>query len=64
MNDSNSNETPGCAEADAASALIELRDALVDLSLTMKDLMFEVDFIRRGAAIEKFAELIEKVKLP
>ena len=62
MIDSNSKDESDFDDSDMASALNELRDALVDLSLTMKDFMFEVDFERRSQAKEKSQELVERVK--
>ncbi|APW42315.1 hypothetical protein [Rhodoferax saidenbachensis] len=47
---------------DIVAALNELRDVLVDLSLTMKDLMFEVDSVGRSEALERAKVLINRSK--
>ena len=43
-------------------ALQDMRDALVKASLILHDIQFDVDSVRRSAAVEHSKELIEKVK--
>ena len=59
------NEARG-VKADAAfqeigAALYELRDALVELSLSMRDLQFEADLEQRQATEASVQKLLQKV---
>jgi hypothetical protein len=47
-------------DADLPSALYELRDTLVDLSLTMSDFLFEVDSVKREEAAQAFQSLFRR----
>jgi uncharacterized protein (UPF0212 family) len=51
-----------CEEMSAA--LFEFRDALVTLSLSMKDLLFEHDQKQRRATEQATQALFEKIKRP
>lgn len=62
MTNSNSQESTEATVSDLVVALNELRDTLVNASLMMQDLQFELDSVLRSAAIEHSKELIEKVK--
>lgn len=58
--------SPGGAKAAAAfqeigTALFELRDALVELSLSMRDLQFEADFEMRQATQATVQQLLQKI---
>ncbi|MBA3059484.1 MAG: hypothetical protein KJ614_08035 [Gammaproteobacteria bacterium] len=58
--------SPTGARADAAfqeigAALYELRDALVELSLSMRDLQFETDLERRQATQATVQQLLQKM---
>jgi hypothetical protein len=48
--------------ADYASALNELRDSLISLSLAARDFMFEVDSLRRAEVSASTDALLEKIK--
>jgi hypothetical protein len=43
------------------AALFELRDALVELSMSMRDWQFETDMERRRAAERSVQQLLKKV---
>ena len=43
------------------AALFELRDALVELSLSMRDLQFEADFEQRQATEATVQQLLRRV---
>ncbi len=45
-----------------ADALADMRDALVEVSLLLKDMSVEFDAVERKALEEKFLELLEKIK--
>jgi hypothetical protein len=62
MTNSNSQESTEVTVSDLVVALNELRDALVNASLMMQDIKFELDSVLRSAAIEHSNELMEKVK--
>lgn len=62
MTNSNSQESTEATVSDLVVALNELRDALVNASLMMQDIKFELDSVLRSAAIEHSNELMEKVK--
>lgn len=51
----------GKAADKLSAALFDLRDALVELSLTLKDLQFETDLEQRKAAEETARQLLEKI---
>ncbi len=58
--------SPGGAKAGASfqeigAALYELRDALVELSLSMRDLQFEADVERRHATEASVQRLLQKI---
>lgn len=58
--------SPSGAKVDAAfqdigAALHELRDALVELSLSMRDLQFETDIERRQATQATVQQLLQKI---
>ena len=58
--------SPRGAKADAAfqeigTALYELRDALVELSLSMRDLQFEADVDQRQATQAAVQQLLQRV---
>lgn len=46
---------------EVSSALFELRDALVELSLSMRDLQFEADLDRRHAAELSVQQLLQRL---
>jgi hypothetical protein len=48
--------------AELSGALLDIRDALVLLSLTLQDLQFEYDINRRQVAVEIEKKLIENVR--
>lgn len=48
--------------AELSGALLDMRDALVLLSLTLQDLEFEFDINRRQIAVEVEKKLIENVR--
>jgi hypothetical protein len=50
------------ANLDLSAALFEFRDALVTLSLSLKDFMFEHDQPGRQITEQAAAELLEKIK--
>jgi hypothetical protein len=50
------------ASQDLSAALFEFRDALVTLSLSLKDLMFEQDQQGRQASEQATQELLEKFR--
>lgn len=43
------------------AALFELRDALVELSLSMRDLQFEADFEQRQATETTVQQLLQRI---
>ncbi len=58
--------SPLGAKSDAAlqdigAALYELRDALIELSLSMRDLQFETDVERRQATEATVQQLLQKI---
>ncbi len=50
------------ASQDLSAALFEFRDALVTLSLSLKDLLFEQDQQGRQATEQATQALLEKIK--
>lgn len=61
MDHSPSNTNVDNAFQEICTALFELRDALVELSLSMRDLQFETDVDRRCEAEKSVQELLQKV---
>ena len=49
-------------DGDIVLALNDLRDQLVDLSMVMRDFMFEIDLVHRNEAAKLSRELLKKVK--
>jgi hypothetical protein len=47
---------------DVSTALFALRDALVELSLSLKDMQFETNLEERNKVAASFRELLEKVR--
>ncbi|NMM13928.1 MAG: hypothetical protein HHJ17_10400 [Rhodoferax sp.] len=64
MTNSNSHESTEATVSDLVVALNELRDTLINASLMLQDLQFELDSVMRSAAIEHSNELMERVKAP
>lgn len=65
MKNSESKTITGGALGEVSAALFELRDALVELSLTLKDWQFENDLEQRqntGARVQKMLEQIMSVR--
>lgn len=48
------------AIGEVSSALFELRDALVELSLSLRDWQFETDLTQRNKVEKKVKELLEQ----
>ena len=61
MKDSPSSANVESALQDIGSALFELRDALVELSMSMRDWQFETDMKQRRAAERSAQQLLKKV---
>ncbi|WP_114974092.1 hypothetical protein [Rhodoferax ferrireducens] len=49
------------AIGEVSSALFELRDALMELSLSLKDWQFETDMVRRKNAEETVQKLLDEI---
>ncbi|MEO8118263.1 MAG: hypothetical protein ABI606_02940 [Rhodoferax sp.] len=49
------------AIGEVSSALFELRDALIELSLSLKDWQFETDTVRRKNAEETVQKLLDEI---
>ena len=49
-------------DGDIVLALNDLRDQLVDLSMVMRDFMFEIDLLHRTEASTLSRELLKRVK--
>jgi hypothetical protein len=56
--------TKNTTEREAAEMLAELRDSLVHLSTTLKDLVFETETHRNPQAIDEISRLLESVASP
>jgi len=62
MTNSNSQESTEATVSDLVVALNELRDTLVNASLMLQDIKFDLDSALQIAAIENSNVLLEKVK--
>ncbi len=51
-----------CAIVELAAALHDMRDSLVELSLMLQDLQFEMTCVQRNAIEERLNVLMQKVK--
>lgn len=61
MENSGSRADMGKAIGEVSAALLELRDALVELSLSLKDWQFEHDCKRRKMAESAVQQLLEQI---
>jgi hypothetical protein len=61
MKDSESKTNMSGAMQEVSSALFELRDALVELSLSLKDLQFETDLVKRQSTEEVVQKLLQQI---
>jgi hypothetical protein len=61
MKDSPPSANVESALQEIGAALFELRDALVELSMSMRDWQFETDMERRRAAETSVQQLLKKV---
>lgn len=62
MDHTHSQEGSPRALRDVSAALFALRDALVELSLSLKDLQFETNSAERNKVATSFQELLEKMR--
>lgn len=61
MKNTESNTDMRNAMGEVSSALFELRDALVELSLSLKDWQFETDLAERKRVEETVQKLIDEI---
>jgi hypothetical protein len=61
MKDSESRVNRAGAMQEVSAALFELRDALVELSLSLKDLQFETDLVKRQSTEEVVRKLLQQI---
>lgn len=61
MNNSESKTDKANAMGEVSSALFELRDALMTLSLSLKDWQFETDWVQRKNTEEAVHLLLKKI---
>lgn len=61
MKNAESNTDMRNAMGEVSSALFELRDALVELSLSLKDWQFETDLAERKRVEETVQKLIDEI---
>ena len=62
MKDSESRTNIAGVMRDISSSLFELRDALVELSLSLKDWQFEIDLVQRKNTEEVVQKLLQQIK--
>lgn len=62
MKDSESRTNMAGVMQEVSSALFELRDALVELSLSLKDWQFETDLVKRKNTEEAVQKLLQQIK--
>lgn len=62
MKNATPQENTEATVSDLVIALNDLRDTWVNASLMLQDIRFDLDSVRRIAAIESSNELLEKVK--
>lgn len=62
MKDSESRTNMAGVMGEISSSLFELRDALVELSLSLKDWQFETDQVQRKNTEEAVQKLLQQIK--
>lgn len=62
MKDSESRTNIAGVMRDISLSLFELRDALVELSLSLKDWQFEIDLVQRKNTDEVVQKLLQQIK--
>lgn len=62
MKDSESKTNMAGVMGEISSSLFELRDALVELSLSLKDWQFETDLVQRKNTEEVVQKLLQQIK--
>jgi len=62
MKDSESRTNMAGVMGEISSSLFELRDALVELSLSLKDWQFETDLVQRKNTEEAVQKLLQQIK--